>query len=151
VVKRMFGMITWWGLGSRFQAVFDHLGSFRRLRSLLVKLTLMAIAVQFMRVATHIAVGSALGIPLSLDRGLSFFVFIPLLGLLMVLPISINGLGVREGMGIILFTQIGLLEEQALLVEFITYIIMVVVSLIGGLFFLRRHLIRDPAPPGGAA
>jgi len=69
----------------------------------------------------------------------------------MVLPISINGLGVREGMGIILFTQIGLLEEQALLVEFITYIIMVVVSLIGGLFFLRRHLIRDPAPPGGAA
>ena len=144
-------MITWWGLGSRFQAVFDHLGSFRKLRFLLVKLTLLAVAVQFMRVATHVVVGSALGIPLSLDRGLGFFVFIPLLGLLMVLPISINGLGVREGMGVILFTQIGLLEEQALLVEFITYVIMVVVSLIGGLFFLKRHLVRNQTPPGGEA
>jgi len=146
-VKRLFGMITWWGLGSRFRAVFDHLGSFRRLRFLLVKLTLLAVAVQFMRVSTHLAVGSALGVPLSLDRGLGFFVFIPLLGLLMVLPISINGLGVREGMGIILFTQIGLLEEQALLVEFITYVIMVVVSLIGGLFFLQRHLSRNRRQP----
>jgi uncharacterized protein (TIRG00374 family) len=149
-VKRLFGMISWWGLGSRFQAVFDHLGSFRRLRFLLVKLTLLALAVQFMRVATHVAVGSALGISLSPERSLGFFVFIPLLGLLMVLPISINGLGVREGMGVILFTQIGLLEEQALLVEFVTYVIMVVVSLLGGLFFLQRLLIRSPRPPGGA-
>ena len=148
-VKRLFGAITWWGLGSRFRAVFDHLGSFRRLRFLLVKLTLLAIVVQFMRVLTHVAVGSALGIPLTLYTGLSFFVFIPLLGLLMVLPISINGLGVREGMGVILFTQIGLLEEQALLVEFITYVVMIVVSLIGGLFFLQRHLTRNPNPPEG--
>lgn len=147
-VKRLFGMITWWGLGSRFQAVFDHLGSFRRLRFLLLKLTMLALLVQFMRVATHVAVGGALGIPLTLDTGLSFFVFIPLLGLLMVLPISINGLGVREGMGIILFTQIGLLEEQALLVEFITYVIMVLVSLIGGLFFLQRHLTGNQRHPG---
>ena len=146
-VKRLFGMFPWWGVGNRFRVVFDHLGSFRRLRFLLVKLTLLAIAVQFMRVATHVAVGGALGIQLSFDTCLSFFVFIPLLGLLMVLPISINGLGVREGMGVILFTQIGLLEEQALLVEFITYVIMIVVSLIGGLFFLQRHLIRDQRPP----
>ena len=147
-VKRLFGMIGWWGLGDRFRAVFDHLGSFRRLRLLLLKLTLLAIAVQFMRVATHLAVGRALGISITPETALGFFVFVPLLGLLMILPISINGLGVREGMGIILFTQIGLLEEQALLVEFITYVIMVLVSLIGGLFFLRRHLTGDAVERG---
>ncbi len=148
VVKRLFGMITWWGLGGRFHAVFEHLGNFRRLRFLLVKLTLLAVAVQFMRVLTHVAVGGSLGIPLSWETALSFFVFIPLLGLLMVLPISINGLGVREGMGVVLFTQIGLMQEQALLVEFITYVIMVVVSLLGGLFFLRRHLGGGGDPAG---
>ncbi len=150
-VKRMFGMITWWGLGDRFRAVFDHLGGFRRLRFMLLKLTLLAIGVQFLRVATHVAVGRALGIQVSLETGLGFFVFVPLLGLLMVLPISINGLGVREGMGVILFTQIGLLEEQALLVEFITYVVMVVVSLLGGLFFLQRHLTRRPVATGDGA
>lgn len=151
VVKRMFANITWWGLGERFRAVFEHLGGFRRLRFLLLKLTLLAVGVQFLRVLTHVAVGGALGIPLSLERGLGFFVFVPLLGLLMVLPISINGLGVREGMGVILFTQIGLLEEQALLVEFITYVVMVVVSLLGGIFFLQRHLLRGPVKRGDGA
>ena len=68
----------------------------------------------------------------------------------MILPISINGLGVREGMGVVLFTQIGLLEEQALLVEFITYAIMVVVSLVGGFFFVRRNLTRKRASAGAA-
>lgn len=151
MVKRLFGMISWWGLGERFQAVFEHLGSFRRLRFLLVRLTLLAVGVQFMRVLTHVAVGRSLGIPLSPETVQSFFVFIPLLGLLMALPISINGLGVREGMGVVLFTQIGLLAERALLVEFMTYVIMVVVSLVGGIFFLQRHLVgkrRVPGRPG---
>ena len=148
-VKRLFGMITWWGLGGRFHAVFEHLGNFRKLRFLLVKLTLLAVAVQFMRVLTHVTVGGSLGLDLSWETASSFFVFIPLLGLLMVLPISINGLGLREGMGVVLFTQIGLLEEQALLVEFITYVIMVVVSLVGGIFFLRRHLTGERIPAGG--
>jgi uncharacterized protein (TIRG00374 family) len=148
VVKRMFGMITWWGLGERFGTVFEHLGGFRKLRILLVKLTLLAIVVQFLRVGTHIAVGKALGIDIAPAAFLYFFVFIPLLGLLMVLPISINGLGIREGTGVLLFTQIGLLEEQAFLIEFITYVVMVAVSLVGGFIFLERHLNRREPPEG---
>jgi uncharacterized protein (TIRG00374 family) len=148
IVKRMFGMITWWGLGKRFGAIFEHLGGFRKLRILLVKLTLLAIVVQFLRVGTHIAVGRALGIEVPPQALLCFFVFIPLLGLLMTLPISLNGLGIREGTGVLLFAQIGFLQEEAFLMEFITYVVMVAVSLIGGFIFLERHLNRRE-PAGG--
>jgi len=150
-IKRMFTMITWWGLGKRFGSIFEHLGGFRRLRILLGRLTLLAIFVQFLRVATHIAVARALGIAITPEMFLYFFVFIPLLGLIMVLPISINGLGVREGAGVLLFTRIGFLEEQALLMEFLTYAVMVTVSLVGGFLFLIRHVRGEARSEGEVA
>jgi len=141
-VRRLFGKITLWGLGGRFDAVFRHLGEFRRLRMLLVRLTLLAIAVQFLRVVTHVLVALSLGVAVTNLNFIQFFVFVPLLGLIMILPISINGLGVREGAGILLFAQIGFSKEQALLMELITYAIMVMVSLIGGFFFVQRSFER---------
>jgi len=141
-VRRLFGALTLWGLGGRFDAIFRHLGEYRRLRMLLVRLTVLAMAVQFLRVVTHVLVAQSLGIAVTNLHFIQFFVFVPLLGLIMILPISINGLGVREGAGILLFTQIGFSKEQALLMELITYAIMVMVSLLGGFFFVQRSFER---------
>jgi hypothetical protein len=144
-VRTLFGRITLWGLGGRFDTLFRRLGEYRRVRRLLAGLAVLAVVVQFMRVVTHVLVAEALGIEVTPLAFMQFFVFVPLLGLLMVLPISINGLGVREGAGILLFTQIGFTSEQALLMELITYAIMVVVSLLGGVYFFRRNLGRQAA------
>jgi glycosyltransferase 2 family protein len=141
-VRLLFGRVTLWGLGGRFDAIFRRLGEYRRLRMLLVRLTGLAMAVQFLRVVTHVLVAASLGVDVTSLQFVQFFVFVPLLGLLMILPISINGLGVREGAGILLFTQIGFTKEQALLMELITYAIMVVVSLTGGYYFLQRSFER---------
>ena len=109
----------------------------------IVNLLLLALVVQFLRVATHVLVGRALGVEMTFGLFLSFYIFIPLLGLVMILPISLNGLGVREGTGILLFTTVGFSDERALLLEFITYVVMVAVSIIGGVLFLQRHLRRS--------
>jgi len=142
-VRMFFSRLNVWRLGERFNMIFGHLGSFRTFRVLMFNVLLLALVVQFLRVATHVLVGRALGVDLTAGSILSFYVFIPLLGLVMVLPISLNGLGVREGAGILLFTTVGFSNEQALLLEFITYVVMVAVSLIGGAFFLQRHLRRE--------
>jgi uncharacterized protein (TIRG00374 family) len=142
-LRSLFRNVRIWNIGERFDMIFDHLGSFRSLRHLLVRLLLLALLVQFLRVATHIFVGKSLGIDITSQSFVHFYVFIPLLGLIMVLPISINGLGVREGTGILLFTQVGLSQEQSFLMEFITYVVMVGVSMVGGLFFLTRHFKSD--------
>ena len=144
-VRKLFGKITLWGLGGRFDTIFRHLGEYRRLRLLLAQLTVLAMAVQFLRVVTHVLVAQSLGIAVTKLDFTQFFVFVPLLSLLMILPVSINGLGVREGAGILLFTQIGFSKEQALLMELITYAIMVVVSMLGGFFFFQRNFKRRRA------
>jgi hypothetical protein len=54
----------------------------------------------------------------------------------MIPPITINGLGIREGLGILLFAEAGIVRTDAFVMEFATYIISVVVSLLGFVFFI---------------
>lgn len=142
-VRRLLGRIRFKGIGDRIDSVVGHLGGFRLMRSLMIRAMLLAVCVQGMRVATHLLVGRALGVTLTAETELGFYVIVPLLGLVMALPISINGLGVREGTGVVLFAGLGIAGETAFLMEFVTYVVQVAVSLIGGLFFLSRHLRRD--------
>ncbi|MCK4549360.1 MAG: flippase-like domain-containing protein [Candidatus Krumholzibacteria bacterium] len=139
-LRRTLSRIRLWGIGERLELVFSHLGSFRSFPKLLGKVIALTLTIQILRISTHLAVAIALGIRPEVRDMLHFFVFVPLLGLIMMLPISINGLGLREGAGILLFTRIGLLEEEAFLMEFLTYVVMVGVSLIGGVLFLKRQI-----------
>jgi uncharacterized protein (TIRG00374 family) len=139
-VRNILSRIRLWRIGERLELVFSHLGSFRSFPSLMGKVTVLTLTIQILRISTHLAVAIALGIRPEAREMLHFFVFVPLLGLVMMLPISINGLGLREGAGILLFTRIGLSEEEAFLMEFITYVVMVGVSLIGGVIFLKRQI-----------
>lgn len=139
-VRKTLSRISLWGIGERLELVFSHLGSFRSFPSLMGKVTALTLTIQILRISTHLAVAIALGIRPEAREMLHFFVFVPLLGLIMMLPISINGLGLREGAGVLLFTRIGLSEEEAFLMEFLTYCVMVGVSLVGGVIFLKRQI-----------
>ncbi|MGH7681866.1 MAG: hypothetical protein ACRENN_07755, partial [Candidatus Eiseniibacteriota bacterium] len=67
-----------------------------------------------------------------------YFLFVPVLAALVSLPISLNGLGIREGAGVVLFHMAGLTKEQAFTLPFLTYLISVLISLLGGLIFVSR-------------
>ncbi|MCK4538063.1 MAG: flippase-like domain-containing protein [Candidatus Krumholzibacteria bacterium] len=137
-IRRFSGKIGIWGLGEKIGLVLGHMGSLRARRPLFVGVVLLSLVVQSLRILTHVLVGLALGITLGGIDLAHFFVLVPLLGLIMILPISINGLGVRESAGMVLFTQVGIQEELAVLMEFITYTVQVAVSLIGAVFFFIR-------------
>ena len=129
-------------LDARMTAVIDHLSPFRGRRVLVTRLVLLSILIQGMRVLTHVLVGMALGVHMTPVVVAQFFVFIPILSLAMIPPITINGLGIREGLGILLFAEAGILRTDAFVLEFATYIISVVVSLLGFVFFLSRRTGR---------
>ena len=56
----------------------------------------------------------------------------------MIPPITINGLGIREGLGILLLAQAGINRADAFTIEFLTYLVSVSVSLLGLVFFIAR-------------
>jgi uncharacterized protein (TIRG00374 family) len=126
-------------LDRRASSVLDHLSPFKGRRKLVAELVVFSLFIQALRVITHVLVGMSLGVSVDATVLCQFFVYIPLLSLAMIPPVTINGLGVREGLGILLFAEAGIGKTDAFALEFLTYIISVLVSLIGLGFFLARR------------
>jgi uncharacterized protein (TIRG00374 family) len=127
-------------LDRRASSILDHLSPFKGQRRLVTELVVFSAFIQALRVVTHVLVGMALGIALDASVLCQFFVFIPLLSLAMIPPITINGLGIREGLGIVLFSAAGIAQTDAFAMEFLTFIISVAVSLLGLVFFVTRRV-----------
>ena len=126
-------------MDQRFTSILDYLGEFKTRKRTILRLILLSLVIQSLRTLTHVTVGLALGIELTPTLLALFFVFVPLLSLAMIPPITINGLGIREGLGIVLFAQAGIASTDAFTLEFLTYLVSVSVSLLGMGFFLSRR------------
>jgi uncharacterized protein (TIRG00374 family) len=132
------GVLTRVGLGRLKPAldeISERLASFRGQPRLFMELFAIAAAVQVMRIAVHVLVARALGLHVALPY---FFLFVPLLAVIVSLPISLNGIGVREGAGVVLFGLVGVSHSMAFTLQFTTYLVALAVSLIGGVVFLAR-------------
>ena len=112
-----------------------RLADFRDQRGLIIRLVSLAVVVQVARIGVHMLVARALGLSIP---SAYFFLFVPLLAVIVSLPISLNGIGVREGAGVVLFGLVGVGRAQAFALQFTTYLVAVAVSLLGGLVFLIR-------------
>lgn len=67
---------------------------------------------------------------------LSVYVLIPVIGLILVLPISVAGFGAREQLFLYFFRPLGIADEKILLVSAFGGVLTVLNSLFGGLFLL---------------
>jgi uncharacterized protein (TIRG00374 family) len=128
-------------LGERLRALMGEFPRYRRSPAFLTSIFLLALLVQFLRVLTHVFVAQALEIPMSMHLVLGLYLLVPVLGVAIVLPISFNGLGLRELIAIRLLPRIGIAAPEAFALQLTTYLVQVAVSGVGGLFFALR-LVR---------
>lgn len=70
---------------------------------------------------------------------LYFFLFVPLMSVISMLPISIAGLGLREGSAVYLFTKVGLDVAGALSLSLLWFTVTALCSGLGGIVFLVGH------------
>ena len=115
--------------------LMDDLHGYKSQGGTLVTVIAASILVQVSRIMAHYLVGLALGVSVAMGY---YFLFVPVLAALVSLPISMNGLGVREGASVVLFRMAGMTREQAFTVPFLTYLASVLISLAGGLIFVAR-------------
>jgi hypothetical protein len=83
-----------------------------------------------------------------LDLPWSFcFILYPLVGTFSALPVSLNGIGLREGGYLFLLGTIGIASEKAVAFSLLWFVIVILASLVGGLVFILRKGPRpSPAP-----
>ncbi|MBI5709572.1 MAG: flippase-like domain-containing protein [Candidatus Eisenbacteria bacterium] len=141
-VERALARVGLGGFGPALDDLAARLRGFRDQRRLFRELFTVAALIQVARIGVHVLVAWALGLHV---RVLYFFLFVPLLAVIVSLPISLNGIGVREGAGIALFHLVGVGAGSAFSLQFTTYLVAVTVSLLGGLVFVVRTPRRRAA------
>lgn len=82
-----------------------------------------------------LAVARALQIPLPLGAA---FLIVPLCTLVQTIPVSFNGWGLREGVYVLYFHQLGLSRDSALATSLVSASLLVALSLSGAVVWLAR-------------
>ncbi len=116
--------------------------SFVRSPGLILALTLLSVAMKVCVVAVFRFLADALRLEVPWHE---LLVFLPIHTVVSALPISLNGLGVREANLVAFFTSTGLTGEQAASLAFLHLIWVYASALPGGLLLLRRRAGVDRA------
>lgn len=111
----------------------------------LIAATLLSIFVQVSSVVIVWLIGQGLQAPVPTAY---YWIMAPMVSLLTLLPVSINGMGVREG-GVVLFlTPLGVEHGMALTLAFLWFLVYAAGSLLGGVVYLAGAF---PKPETAAA
>jgi uncharacterized protein (TIRG00374 family) len=101
-----------------------------------------AVIVQGGIVAFYLAIARSVHIPIGFSE---LAVIVPVTLIVQMLPVSLNGFGVREATFGFYFTRLGLPLESALVVSFMGAALILLFSLSGGVTYLARHAGRAQA------
>ena len=111
------------------------LRSYRTQWRALAVAALLSLIVHLIQAWMHRVMGRALG----LDVPYSFCLIVyPLVGTFSAIPVSLNGLGLREGGYIFMLAVIGIGSEQGIAFGLLLFLIVALDSLIGGILFLLQ-------------
>jgi uncharacterized membrane protein YbhN (UPF0104 family) len=119
---------------------------------LLAGSTLLSLGVQLGNVLLVWLIGEAMGAPVP---GAYYWILVPMATLLTMLPVSINGMGVREGAAVLLLAPLGVAEDTAVTLALLWFAVFLAASLLGGLVYwwgqFPRPVARAATPGQGEA
>ncbi len=139
VMRRMPGWSKLLSQG-RIRRVYEALTSYSL--GVIARSTLISLPFTLTVIASQYALALGLGIQVPVQY---FALFIPMTALVQMIPISFNGLGVREGTYQALFGTVGVAGEQAVAMSLMYYVLRVLAGLIGGLMYLIGNLRATPS------
>ena len=123
-------------LTERAQRLEDAILRFRKAPRALAGAFVGAVLVHLIIVAFYLLTAQSLSVPLPLLLGA---VLIPVSLAVQMAPVSINGFGVREAVFAFFFRRFGLPAEAAVALSLVSTGLVMGLSLLGGLIFVRRR------------
>jgi uncharacterized protein (TIRG00374 family) len=136
-----------WDVLARWVPYFDRLLAIKAVSSLVTSLQSyrrsallrsfgVGVAFNVLLIGMNVLIGTALGADVPLAY---YLVFVPITSIVLILPISFAGLGVREATYIFLFSTAGLTQEVALSLALLVYALGTVSpGLVGGVIYVLQ-------------
>jgi uncharacterized protein (TIRG00374 family) len=129
------------------RALIDAVRRYASCHGLLAWVLICSVGVQILRIIQAYFLGRALGIEAGLE---TYFAFIPIILIVMLLPITINGLGTSQAGFVALFAHAGVASAPAFALSVLFVALGIVGNLPGGFLYLWQGL-GPAAPPTAPA
>jgi uncharacterized protein (TIRG00374 family) len=126
----------------KLNRLVDAFATYRNQTGVLWKALLLSIVLQANVVIHYSMIGWALDLPIPLH---AYFIFIPLTIFVMMVPISINAVGIRENVFIFFFAMYGVAAPEAIAFAWISYAIVLAQGIIGGVVYALRNNRKEIA------
>lgn len=133
-VMRLLAKVHFMGLNKKIDTFYMVLMSYKDHHGILLKIFICSVVVQSGVIIGYYFLGKGIGMDIGIGY---FFLFIPLTTAISMLPISLSGLGIREGAFVYLFTLAGATREQAFALSLMWFGIAAIVSIVGGIEYVR--------------
>lgn len=123
-----------------FYKINDKIDSFYKVfisykgKGILVRTFLVSLVIQSGVSLSFYVLGLGLGIDVPAGY---YFMFVPMANIAAMIPLSLAGLGIREGVFIFLFAGVGVTSEEALALSLLWFVMTVVASLPGAVEYVR--------------
>jgi hypothetical protein len=117
---------------------------YRTQKRAFLRATFWAVLLQLNVILYYYLIGLALGLKIHF---LDYFIFIPIVLVIQLIPITINGLGLREGSYIEIFKFYGISPQAAVSFSLVDVAFNLVLGLIGGTIYVSRK--KAPLNPPG--
>ncbi|OEH84975.1 hypothetical protein BHU72_07225 [Desulfuribacillus stibiiarsenatis] len=119
--------------GKSIQNFYQTIDHYKNQKRLLWKLLAYSVAFQFCFVWITDLLYRALGVEVNFLYQLAF---VAIISAITMIPVSVNGLGVREGSYSYFFAIIGIAEATSITVSLLFYVIVLLATSVGGLFWI---------------
>lgn len=117
---------------------------FRNHKKVIVNNLIFSIFIQAAFPLSFFTIALSLGLKTNI---LYFFIFLPIIGTVTLLPISIGGLGLREAMTVFFFGKVNVAKNLAFAMSLINFLFILICGSIGGLIYVltlhHRRIQRD--------
>jgi len=147
-ITRLFQYFKLENIESKLELVYGGLLSLRKNKMAIAACLALSLVIQFVAVVIMWIVALAIGVKAPF---LIFLVFIPIVNLTIMIPLTINGFGLREGVYLLLFREIGLPDETAVTLSLLNFVVVTLASLPGAVaysFYKKEedfdHILTKP-------
>lgn len=146
---RLFDSTGLHSIKEKLRQVYLSIREYSSQRAAVLQVGLITLILQVLGILFIYFVGLSLGISVPL---MYYFIFIPIIVVITLLPISVAGIGLREGSFVYFFSHVGATEPQALSMSLLVFAQTLLLALIGGIFYwvsddpVKRKVIAQAFP-----
>jgi len=149
IYSRINGFLGASGAGrikEMIRSLHQEIHIFRNHRKMILKNIGLSLLVQLTSPLSFYFIALALNIKIDL---IYFFVYLPIIGAITLLPISIGGLGLRDASTIFFFAKAGVTKDLAFAMSLISFVFVIFYGAVGGLIYVLtvHHRRLQPAQP----